>query len=81
MVAFAHLRQRAHTKFKGIRRTGIQVNHLLIKLRLINQPRLAPHRRHRRIIGMQGEFDTGFLGHGKNFTTENAPAAARVRHA
>ncbi len=51
-VALAHLCQRANTEFKGIRRTGIQVNHLLIESGLINQPGLATHRRHRRVIGM-----------------------------
>ena len=42
---------------------GLQIEQSLVQVRLVDEPRLAAHRRHRRIVGVGRERDAGLLGH------------------
>jgi hypothetical protein len=77
-IAVLHLGDGADAKFQRVARAGFQVNQLLVKLRLPDQPRLGADRRQRRIVGMRGQRDAGFLGDGNQFIEEKFQARPKL---
>ena len=77
-VAVLHFGDGADAKFQRVARAGFQVNQLLVKLRLPDQPRLRADERQRRIVGMRGERDAGFFGDGNQFVEKKFQARPKL---